>query len=121
MALRLPLKRADCEKTIDQEGVEIEVNMGKVRRLVLDVLKPLEPTIIELAQHLSGLSGVEAVNISIYEIDRRVENAKITIEGGNIFYESVEDTIQENGGTVHSIDEVVAGKIIIEDAATPQD
>jgi hypothetical protein len=95
--------------------------MGKVRRLVLDVLKPLEPTIIQLAQQLSGLSGVEAVNISIYEIDRRVENAKITIEGGNILYETVVETIQQNGGTVHSIDEVVAGKIIIEDAVTPQD
>jgi hypothetical protein len=89
--------------------------------LVLDVLKPLDPTIIELAQQLSGLSGVEAVNISIYEIDRRVENAKITIEGNNILYESVVETIQQNGGTVHSIDEVVAGKMIIEDAATPQD
>jgi hypothetical protein len=95
--------------------------MGKVRRLVLDVLKPLEPTIIQLAQQLSGLSGVEAVNISIYEIDRRVENAKITIEGSNILYETVVETIQQNGGTVHSIDEVVAGKIIIEDAVTPQD
>jgi hypothetical protein len=95
--------------------------MGKVRRLVLDVLKPLEPTIIELAQQLSGLPGVEAVNISIYEIDRRVENAKITIEGRDILYETVLEAIQENGGTVHSIDEVVAGKIIIEDAATPQD
>ena len=95
--------------------------MGKVRRLVLDVLKPLDPTIIELAQQLSTLSGVEAVNISIYEIDRRVENAKITIEGSDILYASVVETIQQNGGTVHSIDEVVAGKLIIEDAATPQD
>ena len=95
--------------------------MGKVRRLVLDVLKPLDPTIIELAQQLSGLFGVEAVNISIYEIDRRVENAKITIEGSDILYDSVMETIQQNGGTVHSIDEVVAGKMIIEDAATPQD
>lgn len=88
---------------------------------MLDVLKPLEPTIIQLAQQLSGLPGVEAVNISIYEIDRRVENAKITIEGHDIQYESVTEIIQENGGTVHSIDEVVAGKIIIEDAATLQD
>jgi len=95
--------------------------MGKVRRLVLDVLKPLEPTIIELAQQLSALSGVEAVNISIYEIDRMVENAKITIEGDDLSYENVDQVIQENGGTVHSIDEVVAGKSIIEDAETLQD
>jgi len=95
--------------------------MGKIRRLVLDVLKPHEPTIIELASQLSVLNGVEAVNISIYEIDRRVENAKITIEGGDLCYESVKRVIEENGGTIHSIDEVVAGKMIIEDAETPQD
>ncbi|MCR4407175.1 MAG: DUF211 domain-containing protein [Anaerolineae bacterium] len=95
--------------------------MGNVRRLVLDVLKPLEPTIIDLAEQLSVLAGVEAVNISIYEIDRRVENAKITIEGSDLNYEEVMRIIQENGGTVHSIDEVVAGKIIIDDSATPQD
>jgi hypothetical protein len=95
--------------------------MGNVRRLVLDVLKPLEPTIVELAQLLSDLEGVEAVNISIYEIDRRVENAKLTIEGGDISSDVVERVIQENGGAIHSIDEVVAGKLIIDDASTPQD
>jgi len=95
--------------------------MGKVRRLVLDVLKPLEPTILEMAQQLSGLAGVKAVNISIYEIDRRVENAKVTIEGDDISFEEVEGVIQERGGAVHSIDEVVAGEVIIDDAITPQD
>jgi hypothetical protein len=95
--------------------------MGKIRRLVLDVLKPHEPTIIEFASQLSELAGVEAVNISIYEIDSRVENAKITIEGSALSYETVVQVIQEYGGTVHSIDEVVAGRMIIEDAATPQD
>jgi len=95
--------------------------MGKLRRLVLDVLKPYEPTIVELAQVLSELEGVEAVNISIYEIDRRVENAKITVQGSDISFEKIERVIQENGGAIHSIDEVVAGKIIIDDAATPQD
>ena len=95
--------------------------MGDVRRLVLDVLKPYEPTIVELAQILSDLEGVEAVNISIYEIDRRVENAKLTIQGSDISFAVVESVIQENGGAIHSIDEVVAGKLIIDDAATPQD
>jgi len=95
--------------------------MGKIRRVVLDVLKPHDPSIIELAGELSDLSGVEAVNISIYEIDRRVENAKITIEGNDLNYDDVLKIIGENGATVHSIDEVVAGRIIIDDAATLQD
>jgi hypothetical protein len=95
--------------------------MSKIRRLVLDTLKPHDPTIIDLAQSLSELSGIEAVNISIYEMDRKVENAKITIEGSDIDFENIRAVIADNGGAIHSIDEVVAGKIIIDDASTPQD
>jgi len=95
--------------------------MGNLRRLVLDVLKPLEPTIVELVQLLADLEGVDGANISIYEIDRRVENAKITIEGHDLRYKAITDVIEENGGAVHSIDEVAAGRVLIEDVITPQD
>ncbi|MCP4410350.1 MAG: DUF211 domain-containing protein [Gammaproteobacteria bacterium] len=95
--------------------------MAKIRRLVLDTLKPHEPDIIELASQLSDLEGVSAVNVSIYEMDRKVENAKITIEGPSISYPLVLKVIEEMGGAVHSIDEVVAGSAIIDDAVTLQD
>lgn len=95
--------------------------MGRIRRLVLDVLKPHEPSIIEMASHLSDLPGIEAVNISIYEIDLKVENAKVTLEGTAIDYPEVLRAIGQYGGTVHSIDEAVAGKTIIDDAVTLQD
>ena len=94
--------------------------MATIRRLVLDTLKPHEPSIIELAEELSELEGVSAVNISIYELDRKVENAKITVEGENILYTEVSHIIEDLGGTIHSIDEVVAGKRIIDDAVTLQ-
>ncbi len=95
--------------------------MAKLRRLVLDVLKPMEPSIVELSQELADLEGVDGVNISIYEIDRRVENAKVTIEGHALSFQAVVGAIEHNGGAVHSIDEVAAGKVLIEDVITPQD
>ena len=95
--------------------------MARIRRLVLDTLKPHEPTIIEMAAALSELEGISAVNISIYEMDRKVENAKITIEGEHISYPAVLGIVEELGGAVHSVDEVVAGKMIIDDADTLQD
>ena len=95
--------------------------MARIRRLVLDTLKPHEPSIIDVAGQLSELEGISAVNISIYEIDRKVENAKISIEGDSISYPRVLELIEELGGTVHSIDEVVAGRTIIDDADTLQD
>jgi uncharacterized protein len=94
--------------------------IGKIRRVVLDTLKPMEPTIITMAQQISLVDGVSAVNISIVEIDLKVENAKITIEGDNINYIEVVKLIEDMGASIHSIDEVVAGKEIIDDAETLQ-
>ncbi len=94
---------------------------AKIRRIVLDVLKPHEPNIIELSRRLASLEGVDGVNISIYEVDRMVENAKITVEGSNLSYETVLSTVEDAGGTVHSIDEAVAGKVVINDSPTPQE
>jgi len=94
---------------------------AKIRRVVLDVLKPHDPSIIELSQRLAAQPGVDGVNISIYEVDRKVENAKITIEGSELNYENILVIIEDAGGTVHSIDEAVAGKQLIEDSQTLQD
>jgi uncharacterized protein len=100
---------------------EVVSEMGEIRRLVLDTLKPHDPSIIDLAKQLTRLEGISAVNISIYEMDRKVENAKITIEGDAVRYERVEEVIEELGGAIHSVDEVAAGRHIIDDAITPQD
>ena len=95
--------------------------MARIRRLVLDVLKPHEPNIVEFAGKLTQLAGIDSVNITIYEVDLEVENAKVTLIGEGIDYLQVKETIRQLGGAVHSLDEVVAGKAIIEAVSTPQD
>jgi hypothetical protein len=49
------------------------------------------------------------------------KSPSITIEGEDISYTLVLSLIEDMGGAVHSIDEVVAGKKIIDDAVTLQD
>jgi len=63
------------------------------------------------AKGLSTNEGVSAVNISIYEIDRKVENAKITLEGEDILYQKFLEVVSKLGGVIHSVDEVVAGSV----------
>jgi hypothetical protein len=73
------------------------------------VLKPLKgPSIVELAQTLSGLEGVDQVVITVNEIDVETVTLTITIEGNSIDYEVVRETIERLGGIIHSIDQVVA-------------
>lgn len=92
-----------------------------IRRLVLDVLKPHKPSVVELSEVLSNLEGVEGVNIIIYEIDQQVENAKVIIAGNSISFEGIKKKLEEMGATIHSVDEVAAGARIVEEVRTPQD
>jgi hypothetical protein len=92
-----------------------------IRRLVLDVLKPHRPSVVDLSLALSKLEGVEGVNIMIYEIDEHVENAKITIVGTKVDFEVVQKKLEEMGATIHSVDEVASGKKLVEAVKTPQD
>jgi len=95
--------------------------LSRLRRLVLDVMKPLEPDMTVLALKLAELEGVEGVNVVLIEVDRDVENVKVTVEGPDLNFEEVKGVIEGIGGAIHSIDEVVAGERIVEEVKTPQD
>ena len=92
-----------------------------LRRLVLDVLKPHNPSILDLSNKLSKIKGIDGVNIITIEIDKEVENVKVVLEGTDINFNKIKKILEDSGGAVHSIDEVAAGKKIIEEVETPQD
>lgn len=95
--------------------------MSEIKRLVLDVLKPHNPSIVELSQRLSNVNGVVGVNCTLDEVDQDTESIKITIEGPSLNYSKVEKTIRECGAVIHSVDSVSSGKKIVEEVGTPQD
>ncbi len=95
--------------------------MTDIKRIVLDVLKPHKPDLVEMSQRLSGLKGVEGVNCSLDEVDQETESVRITIEGSSIHYEGVEETLRELGAVIHSVDEVAAGRRLVEDVRTLQE
>lgn len=95
--------------------------MTSIKRIILDVLKPHAPSIIEVAERLGGLEGISGVNISLEEVDADTDSVKITIEGSNIDYNIVNKVITECGAVIHSIDGVSAGMKIIDEVNTPQD
>lgn len=95
--------------------------MSDIKRVVLDVLKPHHPGIVELSQRLSVLSGISGVNITIVEVDQDTETVKITIEGNSIVFDDVETSITEAGAVIHSVDSVSAGKRLVEEVETLQD
>ena len=95
--------------------------MAPVRRLVVDVLKPHDPPILEFARRVGDVKGVDGVNASLVELDNEVQNVKLTFEGEALTFEAIEATVERLGGTVHSVDQVACGERIVEDRPTHQD
>jgi hypothetical protein len=81
-----------------------------VKIIVLDVLKPHNPNIVEFGKFVCRHSSVISVNNSVYAVDNKTESVKMTIEGNNINFEAVKQIIADHGGAIHSIDRVVLGK-----------
>jgi len=84
-----------------------------IKRLILDVLVPNKVSIVEFAEGLAKLRGVEAVNITVKEIDAETQTLIVVIEGDDVKFADVNAFIERMGGVIHSIDQVVAGKRIL--------
>ena len=84
--------------------------MARIKKLSLDVLKPLEPNLVDFSKKLCSIKGVKSVNLVVQEMDRKTETVKAIIEGQNINFDLVRSTIEEMGGAVHSIDQTLAEK-----------
>ncbi|MFB6189268.1 MAG: DUF211 domain-containing protein [Halapricum sp.] len=95
--------------------------MAPIRRLVLDVLKPHEPSQTDLTRRVADVDGVRGSNCTLVEIDQKVTNLKLTIEGDGIDEEGVREVVENHGGSIHSVDEVACGEELVEASPTPQD
>lgn len=84
-----------------------------VRRLVLDVDKAIaRPSIVEIANAIDAIPNVEAVNITVTEIDVETVGMDVTIEGNGLDYDAIAEAIEHTGAVVHSIDQLITGHII---------
>jgi len=91
-----------------------------IRRLVIDVLIPHHPEVIEYAQRISSLDGTDGLALHVLEHDESTKTVEMTIEGENLSLDSIKEIVEELGGSVHSVDMVSAGSRIVESCARRQ-
>ena len=106
--------------TDSEDSTKLKKGSG-LRRLVLDVLKLHDPSIVSFAIALEQVDGVTAVNCTLVEVDAKTETLKVVLEGTKMEYDLIQKTIQELHGSVHSVDQVVTGARYVEAISTPQD
>jgi uncharacterized protein len=85
-----------------------------IRRMQLDVDKAIARSdLLELAEAIDKVSGVEALNIAVSEIDMETVGLEVTVEVENIDAPALIREIEKAGAAVHSMDELVVGNRII--------
>jgi len=84
-----------------------------IRQMLLDVDKAVaRPSLLEIAQAIDACSGVEAVTITVEEIDIETVGMNVTIEGENMNYDEITRAIESTGAVVHSLDQIAIGSRI---------
>jgi hypothetical protein len=80
--------------------------MAKVKRIVLDVLKPHQPTALDFAKAVADQGAGCNVSLTVEGVDEKTESITLVIEGEDILFDTIVDTIKNLGGSLHSIDAV---------------
>ena len=80
--------------------------MTSLTRIVLDVLKPHRPNVLEFANAIAEQNSGCRVKVTVVEVDEKTESTVVVIENDDIPYQAIVETINGLGASVHSIDEV---------------
>jgi len=64
---------------------------------------------------LTRVDTVSGLNITLKEVDQNTESITITLEGDNLRYDEIKEMLEQAGAVIHSIDQVVAGRSIVEE------
>ena len=83
---------------------------NKLKIIVLDILKPHKPDIIEFGVAVEKINGVKCLNLSVYAIDEKTESIKVALEGKSLDMKKIKKAIEDMGAVVHSIDKAVIGE-----------
>ena len=86
--------------------------MPQLNRIVLDVLKPHQPSVLEFANTIADQHPNCQVKITVSEVDEKTETTIVTIEGDDIPFPAIAETISNLGGSIHSIDEVAVNNVV---------
>lgn len=78
----------------------------KIKELVLDVLMPHTPSLPAFAIFLAEFPGVERIEVSLVEMDRRTVSLGVIFKGHGINYDGLKEHVVKQGAVIQSVDKV---------------
>jgi hypothetical protein len=85
----------------------------KITRRVLDVRSPAQQSMVDLAEKLSKIDGVLQIDITLSELEKNVEDFKITLDGFGLNYEKIREVIKDFGAVIRNIDSMTSRQSVL--------
>ena len=80
--------------------------MLRITRVVLDILKPHDPDVVEFARHLAGIAPGLHVSLDVLEVDDKTQTIAVTLQGSSLDLAPLIEAVAAMGASLHSIDQV---------------
>ena len=80
--------------------------MLRITRVVLDILKPHDPDVVEFARHLAGIAPGLQVSLDVLEVDDKTQTIAVALQGADIDLPPLVEAVATMGASLHSIDQV---------------
>lgn len=85
----------------------------KIVKIVLDVMSPAQQSIVDLVEVLSANENVTKVDITLSELEKNVEDFKVSMEGNGLIFEKIQESINDFGAVIRNVDNVISAKELI--------
>jgi len=82
----------------------------RIRRVLIEALKPRETPLVELSQAICSIEGAEECDIIVTDVDAKTETIKLTVRGSDIKYDGISKVMQEYGISIKGVDEINVSK-----------
>jgi len=75
-------------------------------------MSPAQQSIIDLIERLNKIEGVSQVDITLQELEKNVEDFKVTLEGDGLVYEKIREALKDFGAVIRNVDSITSMKQI---------
>ena len=73
-------------------------------------MSPAQQSIVDLVEVLSAIKNVAEVDITLSELEKNVEDFKVTLEGYDLSYDRIGEAIKDFGAVIRNVDNVVSAE-----------
>ncbi len=81
-------------------------------------MSPAQQSIVDLVEVLSANENVTKVDITLSELEKNVEDFKVSMEGNGLYFEKIRETINDFGAVIRNVDNVISAKELISNQDT---